>query len=226
MDLDYEQIRYDNNIHALEDPFVIKEYDSTKFTQMFDYKEQDEMADGHMGLVYQLCNRYAAGRKDYDDIMSAANAGLVKAIYGFDPRRNNKFTTFAHKCITNEIMFYMRSDKKDRGKSFLIDDFTQTDNNGKPVTLENMLSEGDYLPEEVAHEEVIEYLRKCIDKCLSKDDKIIIQKRYGLDTKTLTQLQISKLLHMSQANVSKRERNILFKLRLLIKTNLGDNIAL
>lgn len=221
----YQTITVDN-IFELEPEFEILDYETPKTTQMFTAQEEDEMAEKNMMLVHSITNKWANGRTDRDDIFSAAEQGLCKAIQAFDPRTKNAFSTFAHKVITNEIVYYLRQANRVAKHCVSMETLISADSNGHEIILEDILGVDDDMQRDVAHQEVLHIMHLYIDKFLSEDEKKIIRCRFGLDTKTMTQLEVARLLHMSQANVSKRERHILAKLRIMMKAKLGENIEL
>lgn len=214
------------NIFCLEPDFEMKEYETVKTTQMLTSEEEDEYAEKNINLVHDITNKWAYGRQDRDDIFLAAEQGLVKAIHGYDIRKNYKFSTFAHKCITNEIIFYLRQCNKHAQHCVSLESLVTADKDGKIMVLEDVLGLDEDIQRDYAHKEVIQTMRTYIDKYLSKEEREIIRCRFGLDTNAMTQLEVANLLNMSQANVSKRERNILIKLRIMMKAKLGDNIEL
>ena len=214
------------NLFDQEPEFEVKDYETIKTTQMFTSQEEDDLAMNNMDLVHFIANKWAVGRHDRDDIFGVAEQGLVKAIHGYDPRKKNKFSTFAYKCITNDIIFYIRKANRNAQHCVSMETLVAADSNGKEQVLEDILGVDNDMQHDVAHQEVIDVMHECIKKYLSADEKKIIKFRFGLDADTMTQLEVAKVLHMSQANISKRERSILIKLRIIMKARLGDNIEL
>lgn len=67
----------------------------------------------NMPLVYHIYNKYYCTLERYkDDIMQCGMMGLWKACLKFDETKQNQFSTFASKCIKNEINYFLRSELK------------------------------------------------------------------------------------------------------------------
>lgn len=78
--------------------------------------DQEQLIIDHLPLVKHIVNkvtRYARGRGDYDDMISAGTLGLVKAARQFDPTREVEFKTYAYIRIRGAVIDEMR------GKSFV-----------------------------------------------------------------------------------------------------------
>ena len=95
---------------------IIAEDETVKTTQLLTCEEAEKIVAGNLGIVHNLANKYAYNRNDHDEITSVAYVGYIKAINGFDPRKKVKFVTFAFRCITNEILFYLRNENKEAEK--------------------------------------------------------------------------------------------------------------
>jgi len=180
-------------------------------------KEITELfARANISLVYFVVNQYIGTRIPYDELVGLAMFGYAKAIDSYNPERNVKFTTYAVKCMTNEILFFLR--KENRHK--VVTSFNtplSTDGEGNSLLLGDLIDE-DYVDEKSLEEKIIDkeredYIRSKI-KDLTEEEKYIIMHRYGIDgAKFKTQREIAKDIGMSQANVSKLERNILDKMK-------------
>lgn len=75
-------------------------------------EERQKLVTDNLGFAHMIANRYRSMNLEFDDIVSVAYVGLVRAANAFDPDRGFKFTTFAAKVITNEILYYARRQKK------------------------------------------------------------------------------------------------------------------
>ena len=74
----------------------------------------NELVAKNMGLVYRVYNNLPQGTKvlyDYDDIISAGQLGLFKAVKSFDSGKS-KFSTYAVHIIKNEIFMLFRSHQR------------------------------------------------------------------------------------------------------------------
>ena len=75
-------------------------------------KEQEKLFLESQGLVHTVIRKYYPTYLYDEDIKSIGIEGLMNACKAYDPERN-KFTTFACKCIYNQIARYFYRFKKD-----------------------------------------------------------------------------------------------------------------
>lgn len=75
-----------------------------------------------MRLVAHIVKKYTSTERDYinEDLISVGTIGLIKAVDSFDIERNVRFSTYAAKCIDNEILMLFRQDKRRNGKCLLM----------------------------------------------------------------------------------------------------------
>lgn len=181
-------------------------------------KEQmlNDLASANIKTIYYVVNRLRHFDKmvSLDEMVSAGLVGYAKAIDKYDPSRNVKFATFAINCIKNEISFCLRKERKhyDNNKSSSCVRFR--DKNGNDLLIEDTLKDSKPTPEESMQQKS---LRKLIFEnleLLTPLEKYVVIYRFGLDRGiVLTQKQIANIVDMSQANISKIERNCTDKLR-------------
>lgn len=218
------------NIFDDEPVFERQEFENLKTTQLMTCEEAEKIVANNLGIVHNLANRYAYGRNDHDEITSVAYMGYIKAINGFDPGRlvNGKpvkFVTFAYRCITNEILFYLRNENKETEKIIPMNTMISTDKNGNELELEDVLADETDMAEECAMQDTIKIMMGIIDTYLSEEEKFIITARFGIGRKQLTQSQIAEMIDMSQANISKKEKNIIQKIKIIMTSKYGDSIG-
>ncbi len=53
-----------------------------------------------------------------DDLISIGTIGLIKAISTYNPNKGTKLATYAARCIENEILMTIRSNKKNKDGIF------------------------------------------------------------------------------------------------------------
>lgn len=218
------------NIFDDEPIFERQEFENLKTTQLMTCEEAEKIVANNLGIVHNLANRYAYGRNDHDEITSVAYMGYIKAINGFDPGRlvNGKpvkFVTFAYRCITNEILFYLRNENKETEKIVPMNTMISTDKNGNELELEDVLADETDMAEECAMQDTIKIMMGIIDTYLTDEEKFIITARFGIGCKQLTQSQIAEMIDMSQANISKKEKNIIQKIKIIMTSKYGDSIG-
>ena len=205
-----------------EEIFHEKEYFIPKNAVLTD-EDKNRLAEENMSLVQYVVKRFINTGIDYDELFSVALMGYVKAINSYNPTRVTKqgkpikFSTFAYRCIENEIFYFIRNDKKVREKTVSLQTTLSTDKNGNTLDLDSTLStesQGQLsLEEEIAKNEVIEVLLEIINNELTDKEKLIITHRFGICAENKTQNELAQMVNMSQANISKLEKNIMDKIK-------------
>lgn len=183
--------------------------------------ERNQIAEENYALVFYVVKMFRNSGVSYDELVSIASLGYAKALSAFDTEREVKFSTYAINCIRNEILFFLRKEKKHMQNSVSLNTVLAVDKNGNNLSIEDIVSSEDTgqksLEEKVTLKEDMETLLEALD-CLTEKERYIIIHRYGLySEKIKTQKDIANDIGMSQANVSKMEKNILEKLQKVLK---------
>lgn len=181
-------------------------------------KEQmlNDLASANIKTIYYVVNRlrHFQNMVSLDEMVSAGLVGYAKAIDKYDPSRNVKFATFAINCIKNEISFCLRKEHKHFDNNISTSYVRFRDKNGNDLLIEDTLQDNDPTPEETMHQKSLRKLIFDNLELLTPLEKYVVIYRFGLDRGiVLTQKQIANIVDMSQANISKIERNCTDKLR-------------
>ena len=137
-----------------------------------------------------------------------------------------KFVTFAFRCITNEILFYIRNEHKKCDPMIPMTTLISTDKNGNELELEDIISDDNSnLEDDCAKLDSIARMRYVIDTYLTPEEKDIILARFGIGCDQKTQSQIASEVNMSQANISKKEKNILQKIKIIMTSKYGESVG-
>lgn len=179
-----------------------------------DLDAKNKLIEHNLRLVAHIAKKYSLKGYDSDDIISIGTIGLIKAIGSFDISKGARFSTYAARCIENEILMTIRSGKKNAGE-VLLHDPVGKDKDGKEITLMDKLTlEG----EESVFEEVnlklrIKELYRKMKEALGEREREIIELRYGLSgCEALTQMEISEMMGISRSYVSRIEKKAIGKL--------------
>ncbi len=148
-----------------------------------------------------------------DDLISIGTIGLIKAINTYDDTKGTRLATYAARCIDNEILMSIRSNKKKRNEVYLQDPIG-IDKEGNEISLIDVLgSDADEISDKVEKKMQIRKLYEKLNGCLKDREKKIIEMRYGLNNDaSKTQMEIAKLLGISRSYVSRIEKKALIKL--------------
>lgn len=186
-------------------------------------KEGDKQAkniliERNLRLVAHVAKKYSSTNIDQDDLISIGSIGLIKGINSFDNERNFKLATYVAKCIENEILMYLRSNKK-RAYDVYLNEPIGKDKDDNEITLQEVLENNDRnIEEEVDVKFKIKNMYEKMKEILKSREKLIIELRFGLNgEKPKTQKEIAKLLNISRSYVSRIETKAIGKLSKEIK---------
>ena len=166
----------------------------------------------NLRLVGHIAKKYESKDDSYDDLISIGTIGLIKAIDTYTPSKQVKLATYASRCIENEILMVLRSNKK-HSKDILLTDSIGKDKEGEDIILEDIICNDDStINDDYDKKEKIKALKQFISVLDDKEYKIIAL-RYGLDNHPeYTQKEIGKMYHISRSYVSRIEKRALIKL--------------
>lgn len=185
--------------------------------------EKDKIAEENMLLVYYVVGMFKNSGIAHDELTSIAMVGYAKALNKFDTGRDVKFSTYAINCIKNEILFFLRKEKRHMKNNVSLNTILSLDKNGNDLQLEETISDcnnnGKSLEDLIIDDDNKAILERMLDLLTPKERYIIVY-RYGLDRGIVkTQKEIADNIEMSQANVSKIQKTALGKIQLLLKNN-------
>lgn len=174
---------------------------------------KNKLVEHNLRLVAHIVKKYYANSDEQDDLISIGTIGLIKAINSFDASKGIKLATFASKCIENEILMYFRGKKKN-SQEISISEPIDTDSEGNPLTLIDIISQDDDVADNIDLRIKTEMLYNFIDSIKDEREKTIIVMRYGLyNTIPYTQKQVAKRLNISRSYVSRIEKKVIDSLR-------------
>ena len=179
---------------------------------MGDKDARGKLIEHNLRLVAHIVKKYETREYDTDDLISIGTIGLVKGIDSYRPNKKTRLTTYAARCIENEILMHFRSNKKHLNNVSL-NDSIGLDKDGNEITLIDVLvSDNKDINEELNTQNNIELLLKYLN-ILNFREKEIIIKRYGLfDHKEQTQKEIAKEMKISRSYVSRIEKRAMTKI--------------
>lgn len=174
---------------------------------MVDVKEHYKLAMKQANRIYRSYN--LRGKYEFNDILQVCHIGLIHAAKNFDKSKGFKFSTFACKCMYKLTMStinrdkYYPAEKRDghlNSEVFSLDVQVKNCEDGE-LTYKDILSDNYVLESELNNIDLKIALNK-----LPKKYKKIINLRYFDDK---TQVQVSKILKVSQVQVSRLEKEAL-----------------
>lgn len=195
-------------------------------------EEKNTIAEENLLLVYYVVKMFQNSGVPYDELVSIAMVGYAKALNAYDTERETKFSTYSINCMRNEILFFLRKEKGHMQNNISMNTILSMDKNGNNLSLEDTVSNKNSNEASLEHDvlvsDEIRFLRMGLEH-LTEKEKYIITYRYGLDRGIVkTQKEIANHIGMSQANVSKMEKNILEKVKKILSEEykMEDTVAL
>ncbi|MFV0516465.1 MAG: RNA polymerase sporulation sigma factor SigK [Aminipila sp.] len=179
-----------------------------------DLEAKNTLIVRNLRLVAHIVKKYSGGNTNPDDLISIGTIGLIKAINTYSSKRATRLATYAAKCIENEILMSIRSDKK-RKQEISLNEPIGTDKDGNEINFNDILgSDPDAILEDINLKMQIKCLYDAISHILTKREKLVIIKRYGISGEDpLTQRELAKQLGISRSYVSRIEKKAVGKLR-------------
>ena len=152
-------------------------------------------------------------QNDQEDLISIGTIGLIKAVDSFNADKGIKLSSYASRCIENEILMFFRSGKKS-AQDVSINEPIETDKSGNTLTLMDTMAVDDTIIDNLDIKMKSEKLYGLLDSVLTRRERSIIWLRYGLGgNKPLPQRVVAKKLGISRSYVSRIEKKALQKLR-------------
>lgn len=194
----------------------------TKFKDEKDESAKEILIERNMRLVAHIAKKYNNSSEDQDDLISIGTIGLIKAIETYKVDKGTRLATYASKCIENEILMSIRTNKKNKVQVSLQDPIGM-DKEGNEISLIDVLgTDIDDIIDQVELKVQISKLYEQLEKILTKREKEIVLLRYGLTTSGYkTQREIAQKLDISRSYVSRIEKRALKKLRKELKSEKG-----
>ncbi|MBR5949761.1 MAG: RNA polymerase sporulation sigma factor SigK [Clostridia bacterium] len=178
-----------------------------------DQDARNELIEHNLRLVAHIAKKYTSAGRSADDLISIGSIGLIKAVNTFNAEKCRTLAGYASRCIENEILMFIRSEKK-RMSDIALEEPIGTDRDGNEITLSDILpSDNEPIIDGIISNSIGRALRNAVDVLLTKQEREIIRLRYGLDSgMPLTQREVGKRMNISRSYVSRIEKRALMKL--------------
>ncbi len=179
-----------------------------------DIEAKNKLIEHNLRLVAHIAKKYSGNVRDSEDLISLGTIGLIKGINSFDSSKGTRLATYAARCIENEILMLIRSNKKSQGDVSLNDPIG-TDKEGNQIHLMDIIgTDEEDVIKEIDSRAKIKKLYSNIATLLDDREREIIKMRYGLaDGNEMTQAEVAAILGISRSYVSRIEKKAISKLR-------------
>ena len=171
---------------------------------------KDILIRHNLRLVAHVVKKYN-GAAEADDLISCGTIGLIKAINSFKADKGTQISTYASRCIENEVLMFLRVSKKHQQVGSLNESLGD-DHDGNEISLVDIITEDreksdiDVAIQKQLMDKLITFLREH----LSEREFKIISLRYGLQNHiALPQREVAKQLNISRSYISRIEKHAL-----------------
>lgn len=215
---DNEKVLYLGSTDILPPPLTKEEEESlVMLSNKGDMSARNKLIEHNLRLVVFLAKKYDNTMYDLEDLVSIGTIGLIKGVKTYKLDKNIKLATYASRCIDNEILMFLRKNKK-RKTEISFEDSINLDSEGNELHLEDVFGTEDNIVEK-EYESIVD--KECLIneiENLSKRDKEILILRYGLyNKKEYTQKEVADMLGISQSYISRIEKKAIKRLKSLMK---------
>ena len=204
-------------------PDPLSNEEESKYIELMlngDKMARNKLIEHNLRLVAHIVKKFDSKNVDTDDLISIGTIGLIKGIDSYSNSKKTKITTYAARCIENEILMFFRQNKKNNNNVSLNDSIGY-DKEGNEINLIDVIKDNSEDIADTMHLKNNVLLLKKYLKNLKGREKEIIIKRYGLNNKKeMTQKEIAKEMGISRSYVSRIEKRAIIKiLREFIKSD-------
>ena len=213
-----------NTASGFPKPLTLEE--EKKYFEAFkagDKKAKDVLISHNLRLVAHIVKKYS-GAGEADDLISVGSIGLIKAINSFEYGKGTQLSTYAARCIENEILMLIRVGKKHK-QTMSLQECLGEDKEGNDIELMDIIPTIDGEVEEIVEGNILtEKMTKLIKKVLPPREYEIIKHRYGIGGyPALTQREVAKKLGISRSYISRLETKALDTIKAEVeKSNYFD----
>ena len=113
------------------------EEDLVRKSNMGDLDARNKLIEHNLRLVVFLSKKYTNSMYDLEDLVSIGTIGLIKGIKTYKLDKNIKLATYASRCIDNEILMFLRKNKK-RNNEVSFEDSVNFENEGNELHIEDI----------------------------------------------------------------------------------------
>ncbi len=196
---------YVGNGNAFPEPLSsAEERECIKRMQAGDESARDELIEHNLRLVAYIARKYVRAGRDSDDVVSIGIIGLIKAVSTYDPAKGVALSSYASRCVENEILMSLRVEKKQVGEVSL-NESIGTDSDGNDVALCDILgTDADEVVDQVQSRLDVERVERAMQRALTKRERTVVSLRFGLGGHyRMTQREVASLLGISRSYVSR-----------------------
>lgn len=174
-----------------------------------DKKAREKLISHNLRLVAHIVKKYT-NSLEADDLLSVGTIGLIKAVDSFDCTKSVQFSTYAARCINNEILMLIRSNKKHKNVVSLNSLTTNCDEDKDLELIDVLSTDDDEIFTQVENNLMVQKIKDIIKTKLDEREQAVVKMRYGIDCKrAMTQKEVAEALGISRSYISRIENKTL-----------------
>ena len=178
-----------------------------------DLNARDTLIKHNLRLVAHIVKKYYGGPIENDDLMSIGTIGLIKAVQSYSQDKNIRFSTYASKCIKNEVLMVIRKMSKNEC-TVSLEESLDAESESSRLTLKDSIPDDFEISEYCEQQQEKDSVLRTIVQKLDARQRQIIVLRYGLfGNEPQTQQQVCEILGISRSYVSRLEKKAMETLR-------------
>lgn len=190
-----------------------------------DIEAKNILISHNLRLVAHIVKKYSNSSKDADDLISVGAIGLIKAINSYSSTKGAQLSTYAARCIENEILMLFRANKKHQ-TNISLEETIGTEKDGNDILLSDVICDTEYdLMQMVENSILTENLLKLIKEILTDREYKILCMRYGIGGRVAyTQREVAKKMGISRSYISRLEKKALQTIRAKVCLSNAPNM--
>lgn len=145
-----------------------------------DEEARNILIERNLRLVAHICKKYNIPNVEVDDLISIGTIGFIKGINTFKPDKNVRLATYASRCIENEILMFLRSNKKLGAEVYLNEPIGKDKDNNEIALIDVLENDEKSIEEEIDFKLKLKYIYSKITEVLKEREQMVIKLRFGI----------------------------------------------
>lgn len=181
--------------------------------QAGDENARARLIEHNLRLVAHVVRKYTVPGLTQDDLVSVGTLGLIKAVNTYKPDAKTPLSTYAARCIENEVLMQLRAAKKRRNDVSLTDPIGM-DGEGNDISFQDILgTPGDMVEDAAIRRINMQQVRAALKK-LPQRERAVLEMRYGLlGGRPLLQHEVASKMGISRSYISRIETHAIALIR-------------
>ena len=181
--------------------------------QAGDETARARLIEHNLRLVAHVVRKYTVPGLTQDDLVSVGTLGLIKAVNTYKPDAKTPLSTYAARCIENEVLMQLRAARKRRNDVSLTDPIGM-DGEGNDISFQDILgTPGDMVEDAAIRRINMQQVRAALKK-LPQRERAVLEMRYGLlGGRPLLQHEVASKMGISRSYISRIETHAIALIR-------------